>query len=88
MREVTMHSDRQNSIRSSKVIARLICVTALLLVSVSLQGKDKKKAANTPPPQKNVLELLDYSKIVWPNPPAITRIKFLSQFYGEKREQQ
>ncbi|MGZ4815037.1 MAG: 6-bladed beta-propeller [Terriglobales bacterium] len=63
-------------------------MAAVLLVTVSLQGKEKKKDANTPPPKKNILELLDYSKIVWPNPPAITRIKFLSQFYGEKREQQ
>ncbi len=88
MREVTMRNDRDNPTRSSKRLAALICAAAVLFAAVSLQAKDKKKAANTPPPKKNILELLDYSKIVWPNPPAITRIKFLSQFYGEKRELQ
>ena len=49
--------------------------------------KDKKQAA--PPPKKdaNPLDVLDYSKIVWPNPPSIARIKFTSQFFGEKREE-
>jgi len=53
---------------------------------VSLQGKEKKQKADAAPPKKNILEVLDYSKIVWPNPPAITRIKYLSYFSGEKRE--
>jgi DNA-binding beta-propeller fold protein YncE len=54
--------------------------------TASVEAKDKKKQAPAPPPQRNILELLDYSKIVWPNPPAITRIKYLSYFSGEKRE--
>jgi DNA-binding beta-propeller fold protein YncE len=68
------------------VLAAWICAIAIFFASaVSLQAKDKKKAPE-PPPKKNLLELLDYSKIVWPNPPAITRIKYLSYFSGEKRE--
>lgn len=61
-----------------------VTVAVLLAGTVLVQAKDKKKAA--PPAQKNFLELLDYSKIVWPNPPAITRIKYLSYFSGEKRQ--
>ena len=53
--------------------------------TASLEAKDKKKK-EPEAPQKNLLEILDYSKIVWPNPPAITRIKYLSYFSGEKRE--
>ena len=34
--------------------------------------------------QPNILETLDYSKIVWPNPPAITRIKYLNYFCCDK----
>lgn len=68
--------------------AILICAMALVLAcAVTLQAKDKKEAA--PPPKKdpNPLDVLDYSKIVWPNPPSIARIKFTSQFFGEKREE-
>lgn len=68
--------------------AILICAMALVLAcAVTLQAKDKKQAA--PPPKKdpNPLDVLDYSKIVWPNPPSIARIKFTSQFFGEKREE-
>jgi sugar lactone lactonase YvrE len=67
---------------SAMILALMIAVLAAATVPV--HAKDKKKAA--PPTQKNVLELLDYSKIVWPNPPAITRIKYLSYFSGEKRQ--
>jgi streptogramin lyase len=77
-----------NPFRRSKAGLALVCAMFLLLAgSVTLQAKDKKKAE--PPPKKdpNPLEVLDYSKIVWPNPPAIARIKFSSQFFGEKREE-
>jgi DNA-binding beta-propeller fold protein YncE len=35
-------------------------------------------------PQAKYLQALDLSKIVWPNPPAIARIKYLNYFSGEK----
>ena len=77
-----------NSVRRGKGSVLLICAIALMLTCVvTLQAKDKKQAP--PPPKKdpNPLEVLDYSKVVWPNPPAIARIKFSSQFFGEKREE-
>lgn len=70
--------------RHSTALSLVIAAAVLFSGAVSLHAKDKKKAA--PPAQKNVLELLDYSKIVWPNPPAITRIQYLSYFSGEKRQ--
>ncbi|MBI3478527.1 MAG: SMP-30/gluconolactonase/LRE family protein [Acidobacteria bacterium] len=77
---------RELSNRTSAVLVAWICAIAIFFASaVSLDAKEKKKAPE-PPAKKNVLEMLDYSKIVWPNPPAITRIKFLSYFSGEKRE--
>src|SRR5581483_8620383 len=86
MREPVMLALRDNSIPRSVRWAALICAFALLLAGAgALQAKDKKQKTAAAP-KKNLLELLDYSKIVWPNPPAITRIRFLNQFYGEKRE--
>ncbi len=74
------------SVQHSKLALAFLCTLAVLLAgTASLQARDKKKAS-APPPQKNILELLDYSKIVWPNPPAITRIKYLSYLSGEKRQ--
>lgn len=86
-RHVAIKTDK-HSVRHSEVFTIFISAFILLVASTaSLHAKDKKKGAAAPP-QKNVLELLDYSKIVWPNPPAIARIRFLNQFYGEKREPQ
>lgn len=78
---------RANSTQGGKLVLALICALVVLFAgAASLHAKDKKKKAEAAPPKKHILELLDYSKIVWPNPPAITRIRFLSYFAGEKRE--
>ena len=71
----------------SRRSAMVLCVAALLMaMSASLGAKEKKQAAPAAKKDANPLDVLDYSKIVWPNPPAIARIKFNSQFFGEKRE--
>jgi DNA-binding beta-propeller fold protein YncE len=44
----------------------------------------RKKKAEAAPVKPNFLETLDYSKIVWPNPPAVTRIRYLNYFCCEK----
>jgi DNA-binding beta-propeller fold protein YncE len=74
-------------------VAAMIGALALVLAGVSpLVAKEKKQAAEPKavdpkhPSQKYVLEHLDVSKIVWPNPPAIARVRYVTQFYGEKRE--
>jgi len=82
MREVS-----SNPVRRSKASLLLICAVVLLLAgAATLHAKEKKQAAPPPTKSPNPLDVLDYSKIVWPNPPAIARIKFSSQFFGEKRE--
>ena len=85
------HESATKLIKAAAAIGAL----ALLLAGVSpLVAKEKKQAAPAPttdpskPTKKQILEGLDVSKIVWPNPPAIARIRFVSQFYGEKREEQ
>lgn len=76
-------------------VAVAIGALAVILAGVSpLAAKEKKQAtapASADPSKatkKQILEGLDLSKIVWPNPPAITRIRYVNQFYGEKREEQ
>jgi sugar lactone lactonase YvrE len=75
---------RQNLVR----IAALISIVALLIAAPGTAfGKDKKdKKGNKADakPEKTWLDVLDYSKIVWPNPPAIARIRYLNYFSGEK----
>jgi len=73
---------------SKRRVIRFVAVLVGLLVFVTLAGPaplfaDKKKKEEAPK-QPNVLERLDYSKLVWPNPPAITRIKYLNYFCCDK----
>jgi DNA-binding beta-propeller fold protein YncE len=59
-----------------------------LMVFVTLMAPmlyaDKKKKDAPPPEEISIIKRLDYSKIVWPNPPAITRIKYLDYFCCDK----
>lgn len=82
-----MFNVHKNSTRRGiRVSALLIGLVLLMAVPVTISAKDKKEKKNltAEKPKKNFLEVLDYSKIVWPNPPAITRIKYLNFFSGEK----
>jgi len=70
---------------------RWLTLAALMaiLVSAPAYGDKKKKQpdpAPAPPPQKSIQELLDYSKIVWPQPPSIARVKYLDFFAAQKAE--
>ncbi len=58
-----------------------VCV-ALLAPSGAFGDKKKKAAAG---PKK--IPVIDYSNIVWPNPPAIARIRFQSWYAAEKISQ-
>lgn len=63
----------------------------LLLVtfasSLALAG-DKKKKKDEPaaPPEKNWYEKLDLSKFIWPDPPNITRLRYVDYFCCMKEE--
>jgi sugar lactone lactonase YvrE len=60
-------------------------MAAIMAAPVTAMGDKKKKVeAPAPAPEESVLKRLDYSKIVWPNPPAITRVKYLDFFSAEK----
>ena len=69
-----------------KTVASLVLVllTAFLLVPNPSYAQKKKKAAADPNAGLPKRVNFDISKIVWPNPPAIARVRFMQQFTGEK----
>ena len=62
----------------------LVLLTAFLLVPNPSFAQKKKKAAADPNAGLPKRVNFDISKIVWPNPPAIARVRFMQQFTGEK----
>jgi len=70
-----------------KLAAALISLLALFALPAALHADKQKKAPATQPAKlgdQRQKAYFDISKIVWPNPPAIARIKFIDLFTGEK----
>lgn len=78
-----MFVNRQNSMMRPPARTLLVLLLIMILgLPLSMLGEKKKKGSKAP--EKSLIERLDYSKIVWPNPPAITRVKYLDFFAAEK----
>lgn len=60
----------------------LVIVIAIVLASPAFASSKKKK--NEPEKPVSVFDKIDISKIVWPQPPNIARIRYLNYFAGEK----
>lgn len=73
----------RRKIEFAAVLAGLLVILSLAGPRMLFADKKKKKAEDAPPPP-NMIDSLDYSKIVWPNPPAITRIRYLNYFCCDK----
>lgn len=74
---------------SNHGLIRFLAAMATLLAALTLAAPtplhaDKKKKQEAPPPQTNILDKIDYSKLIWPNPPAPTRVKYLNYFCCDK----
>jgi sugar lactone lactonase YvrE len=62
----------------------LAILAALTMVSpISLQAQKKSKADKKAETEAKI-KAIDYSNIVWPNPPAIARIKFTNWYASDK----
>jgi sugar lactone lactonase YvrE len=59
-----------------------IAIALAVLTTPAFCDKKKKKEADKPKP--NLMDILDLSKIVWPNPPAIARIRYMNYFCSQK----
>jgi DNA-binding beta-propeller fold protein YncE len=79
-----MPGTKKNSVLHRLGVVALAVGMIFLLVSTSAYAEKKKKKNELVKPQPNFLERLDLSKIVWPNPPAIARIRYLNFFSAQK----
>ncbi|HTR27532.1 MAG TPA: 6-bladed beta-propeller [Terriglobales bacterium] len=57
---------------------------ALLTGPSALYAGKKKKDEPAPEKKPNIMELIDPTKVVWPAPPAITRIRYVNYFCCQK----
>jgi len=64
--------------------AVVAALTFCLTLAAPVHADKKKKADASAAPKKTVLDEIDYSKLVWPNPPAPTRVKYLNYFCCDK----
>jgi DNA-binding beta-propeller fold protein YncE len=80
------HLSQSKSHRSGRKVAMVFVLLAIALASpMALQGgdKNKKKTEAAPPPEPPKLDI-DTSKLVWPNPPNIARVRWLHYYAGMK----
>lgn len=74
-----------------RLLLGLMLTACIALAPSSAFGGGKKKDKTLAPavaekPGFRTLDQLDYSKIIWPNPPAPTRLKYLNYFSSEPLE--
>ena len=81
-----MYRFLSSSIRIRKVLVLLLLIAVCALVpTASHADKKKKKAETAAVPQLGPRKFnFDATKLVWPSPPNIARIKWLNYFAGEK----
>ena len=83
MSEVKASLIRGRSQKARFVLFLVLVLGMTLLAPTSGFADKKKKAAAAPQTPK----VIDYSNIVWPNPPAIARIKYQAFYSAEKVSQ-
>ena len=79
-----MSDVKENWIRSRKSRLLLCLMLGLTLLAPVSGFADKKKKAAAEPKK---IPVIDYSNIVWPNPPAIARIRYQAFYAAEKISQ-
>jgi DNA-binding beta-propeller fold protein YncE len=80
-----MSTTRTNSTQRRQGSLAVLVLLSLTLGSPVWLFGGKKKTADAAPPKAP--PVIDYSNIVWPNPPAIARIKYQAFYAAEKLSQ-
>src|SRR5579863_7664693 len=76
-----MFANRSNARRAGQFAVAIILAVGILCTTALADKKKKAAAPAGPQPEKRVA--FDIRKIVWPNPPAIARIKFVELYTGQ-----
>lgn len=80
-----MCTARNNSTKSGKIlVAAALLLTLLALPVSSWAGKKKDKKAAAPAAAEPAKPQVDYSKLVWPGPPNIPRVRYAGYLAGQK----
>ncbi len=80
---LTMSETRASgTLNRKRLLAMLVLLSLILLAPVTTFADKKKK---TDEPKK--IPVIDYSNIVWPNPPAIARIRYQAFYSAQKLSQ-
>ena len=80
-----MFEVRRKSIGSAHALIAIVLLFAFTLAVPFTASADSKKKQAAAAPKKT--PVIDYSMIVWPNPPAIARIKYLAFYSAQKLSQ-
>jgi sugar lactone lactonase YvrE len=78
-----MRKTNGNGIWLQKIVAILAILLAAVLAAPGLLHADKKKKDDKSDVDAKI-KAIDYSNIVWPNPPAIARIKYTTWYASDK----
>jgi DNA-binding beta-propeller fold protein YncE len=81
MRKMNTRREARMKLVGKGVVAALVLLSLTLLAPVAAFGGKKK--ANAP----KKVPVIDYSNIVWPNPPAIARIRYQAFYSAQKLSQ-
>jgi sugar lactone lactonase YvrE len=90
-----MPAVRNNSVLhgiTCRTLSTVLMIALALISTYSLYAKSEKKKKNAQEEQSNATYTdnrklwasLDLSKLVWPNPPSVTRIRYKGYWSGEK----
>jgi sugar lactone lactonase YvrE len=79
-----MRKLRTHSRRLRRLLAAVAVLTMMAVISPLALQADKKKKADAQAAIDAKIKAIDYSYIVWPNPPAIARIKYTTWYASDK----
>jgi len=79
-KNTTMEIERDRTVAWRSVLVGTMLGLALFAAKSAFADKKKKEPSKPPP-------VIDYSNIVWPNPPAIARIRYQAFYAAQKLSQ-
>lgn len=77
-------ADRSNSPRANYASGLILLLMLLPMIAFAGQKKAAAPAPEVKPGDQRIKVNIDISKIVWPGPPALPRIRFMDLFTGQK----